>query len=753
MAITREQLRKNSLKKLAFKLTPPPLIDSPSFPLPKKWVTQLATLLGVTNQALTKHIGKNSTYTFKKQLIESISIIYWYLNGDLEKKPSDNERTAIIAQCAEDIENCTPGFHNRINLAVASLSKPNNLAELLYSVRENIIYKAATKLTDDVHATNRFTHVAYKHSFGVLPNFDSDVYTGGIEEDDILYVLEKTFKKEYHALKLPFLLCKQAQSLCTPLGYVGKKDSLNPYTYGIYGTIETELRKFLPKLDREKLFIIDEDYNILDINWSYIKQQFYKRLLFKNYIDKTAHTTSLVETALSGELERKDETHIKEALKQYLLNTWLMSNDTIPTNLNITKQYEELVNYLPSYKDVMGSIILKLNLDLLDTIIPDKLKTFLCIILKNTPELFQNLLTSPVLKNKIWSCIFDSEKMFMYELGDICAYLTKHPDRLGIQLASDRLFYFNKINGANNIAFYLSGEDLRNIANQALAFLLKHRKKIGSQLIIDALTQLNTHGQNAFMIASRHQRSTLPKLAALFVSCMETSNIDALLHFTGQLANDHKNICLISLAGLQDASMIKKLFTALHHANTNNISIKNCIAFLKPNFINALNKHHPELIPSYFRTFSSLLELTQNTDVLHSINPLTIVDICPKLVFTHVFLKHNTSHSSNEELQQLARSLLDHYNKKLTQQEATGKEYSNLNHSIFGFRVSRSEKRQAYEALQNSLKYKTVNIQTLIKQHRALRTGQLGVLAKALDKFAFDTNDRPERNPRLAELI
>src|SRR3989338_9185109 len=98
--------------------------------MPYGWLTQLGILvaddilkLSKDDKAtfitkLEKQAGANSTYTMKAQLHESLIVIYVKLASS---KTSDDQKMALALKLAEGLHNCTPGFHDRINEAVASL--------------------------------------------------------------------------------------------------------------------------------------------------------------------------------------------------------------------------------------------------------------------------------------------------------------------------------------------------------------------------------------------------------------------------------------------------------------------------------------------------------------------------------------------------------------------------------------------------------------------------------------------------------
>jgi len=131
-------LNKNKL----FLLTPPLELDSVGLPkLPKNWLRKLAILCS-DDQATqsqykhlleTKHIPKSA---LQSELSKTVQLIYYRLNGDFDEKLgalTPDNRKAIICALTEDIDKCTPGFHNRANRILFSLQKPQSMDHLLYT--------------------------------------------------------------------------------------------------------------------------------------------------------------------------------------------------------------------------------------------------------------------------------------------------------------------------------------------------------------------------------------------------------------------------------------------------------------------------------------------------------------------------------------------------------------------------------------------------------------------------------------------
>ena len=97
--------------------------------------------------------GKGSTYSLKKQLEESLKLIYLAL---INPTYPDDQKNTIVFKFHEGVPNCTPGFHDRMNELVIGLSPATDLDALLSKQRQEIVNRAATQTTGEVHAFNRF---------------------------------------------------------------------------------------------------------------------------------------------------------------------------------------------------------------------------------------------------------------------------------------------------------------------------------------------------------------------------------------------------------------------------------------------------------------------------------------------------------------------------------------------------------------------------------------------------------------------
>lgn len=140
---------------------------------------------------MIEKVGPDATYTGLRELRGGLKIIYDYLNNP---ETTDSAKAAIAIKLYERVVHCPPGFHDGVNAIVDGFFTAKNLDELLYRYRHELVGKLASRLTDEVHANNRFYSIASNAGYGIYPINKSDVYEGDIPDTKIYDVLEKGFR-------------------------------------------------------------------------------------------------------------------------------------------------------------------------------------------------------------------------------------------------------------------------------------------------------------------------------------------------------------------------------------------------------------------------------------------------------------------------------------------------------------------------------------------------------------------------------
>ncbi len=177
-------------------------------PLPEDWLTQLiqVTLDNFESQPsfdlsarIAEHIGEQSTYEMKDQIIEGLKPIYSVM---VDASTIKDYKAAIAFKLIERAENCTPGFHDGVNSIVEGFERPESIDALLHRIRHDIVSKTANQTTDEVHGNNRFFTVAQTDGYGVRALNPKDIYRGDITDRVIQNKLAASFSRDYRLLNI-----------------------------------------------------------------------------------------------------------------------------------------------------------------------------------------------------------------------------------------------------------------------------------------------------------------------------------------------------------------------------------------------------------------------------------------------------------------------------------------------------------------------------------------------------------------------
>ena len=234
--------------------------------------------------ALIKHIGKNSTYTQKQTLVNSLQ----WLNNNFDKPEINiDTKKAAAFKFMEDISACTPGFHNRVNEIIFSFSQPkNSISEFLEQFRKYIITTTAASHTGDVHTTNRFFILA-ADKYKVQPTHPDDIYSGYLSDDVINKALKESFETKYQFWGiLNFLYDKLNGNLRAYGAYKGQ--NADGYDHGDYEKMLSYLETFIGKSESfAELLILSEDDKVIDLNWPNIMNKLWQKLTNESFFSYT----------------------------------------------------------------------------------------------------------------------------------------------------------------------------------------------------------------------------------------------------------------------------------------------------------------------------------------------------------------------------------------------------------------------------------------------------------------------------------
>src|SRR3990167_4891927 len=234
---------------------------------------------------LNRHAGPASTYSFKAPLHESLQTLYSVL---ADPKTPPDQKYSLAVKIVEGAPNCTPGFHDRCNECIQSLTQPENLDEVLGVIRQSMVSTAANQTTDETHAYNRFFVVARNLGYGVRPLNPADIHQGAISDETIRKKIEEAFASQYTIFNTLNSLIEQLQSIVRLRGYNGRVDV--GYAYEDFCKFNSDYFKpFIGDILDYQLFEYryrEEDDLvpiIVDINWYGVKKALINQLRNEHY--------------------------------------------------------------------------------------------------------------------------------------------------------------------------------------------------------------------------------------------------------------------------------------------------------------------------------------------------------------------------------------------------------------------------------------------------------------------------------------
>ena len=261
---------------------------------------------------LDKKAGDRSTYTFKASLHESMQTLYSVLAD--ATTPFDQKR-ALADKIVEGVAKCVPGFENRCNECIESLTQVGNLDEMLSVIRQSIVSNVASQAIvtyknkdpdgiNEPHTYNRFFVIAITMGYGVRPLNPNDIYQGVLSDQIIEHKLKKAFASHYTLFNILNSVMDQLQSLTRSFGYQGRINEGYDYKkfsdlYDKYGC--SFLKPFIGDFPAEKLWVVkegteDDDVPVnLDINWVEIKKALLNHLRINDYFRFTVGEEKLLE--------------------------------------------------------------------------------------------------------------------------------------------------------------------------------------------------------------------------------------------------------------------------------------------------------------------------------------------------------------------------------------------------------------------------------------------------------------------------
>lgn len=285
----------------AFILVPKADLNIAGIELPYNWLSQFETTLDCHFN--NGHLLQG--YAQVDALKESLRVVYIYYHGLHNNGRTDaNLQGAIKDKIIEGAAHCTPGFHNRVNQIITGFQLPNTIDALLMHYRTEIVSRAASAYTDDVHGHNQFAIVANQLGKNVDVLNPNDPYRliGG---NVIPPLISEAFRQHYHPLAIIDNVVTAYKSvLIGHHDYTGIKAA--GYEAGDYDEWRVYLEKLLGMQEgaiglADFLIMDEETFVVTDINWSYVTHRLAEKLLEKRCFRLTAQQFDFIRQLTASE--------------------------------------------------------------------------------------------------------------------------------------------------------------------------------------------------------------------------------------------------------------------------------------------------------------------------------------------------------------------------------------------------------------------------------------------------------------------
>ncbi|ARI65835.1 hypothetical protein [Coxiella burnetii] len=543
MPLLTYKFDRNLNSEKVFQYTPPPEINLSEVEIPDNWLEELTKICldhrsDFSPNLFEKHIGETSSYRSMQALKEQLQLIYCRLTGRFDKQLgelSSSNRLLLLSKLLEDIKECSEGFHIRVNIITYSLQKPSTLNHLLYNIRKHLVEQVAFSLTIAVHTWNYVITIAMADGFGIKANLENDPNQVHLSGNEIRNALQKRFEKEYTLFHLPSLLGESLKGLLVELGYQGQKEEGQSYTNGETNDFLDCITVFFPASDSapndsldQKYFVIDENSCIRDINWSFIYQAFFQKLIKEDYSKKNPQPRNLLDCAQAAEwafvshndLFERANRHISLLLEKnkysILIKQLHEIQSQFPTYyLELTKN-QTLIQKIPSiitYLTQQFQQDKKLSSALI------QMFQLLTVMNINSMVNYTHLLQELVTKRCYFHVdYFDSISLAVIDQPEVVPivleFLSKYKQILGDKTLIQLLSHTNRF-GFNLLMLSLNSR--KNSVFRILNFMAEHKEFIGVKTLKRVLTQKTSTSFNIIELGE-HQ----PKIIEFLLKFIST---------------------------------------------------------------------------------------------------------------------------------------------------------------------------------------------------------------------------------------
>ncbi|MFZ0219702.1 MAG: hypothetical protein WAL30_05815, partial [Candidatus Aquirickettsiella sp.] len=525
-------------KNLVFAYQPPPEINIAKLPvLADDWLENLQKIIcqserKLPNNIFHKHLSDASYYRAKKILSNQLQLIYHRLQGNLDTelgKLSEDNRQALINKLTEEIIHCTEGFHNRVNIIVDSFHKPRNLAELLCTVRKDLIEEVADALTDEVHAWNRISVIAASDGLGVKANFPDDHYSGALSETTIRRALQQIFYKKFTPFNLPSLLITAFMEFIPELEI--EKNNKDGLSMGMREKITRLIKRFLPAYinnisndpnNWQKYFKIYRNkenpliFSFVNIDWEKMYRSFFYALSDQKYFEKPQKKT-LLDSAYYNLFLTKTSTHppaeiisklIQEEKYSELLEQLVELKARFPNHYQQVSKNKVFIKNSLGFMDYLTRQLKISNDYSIETM--QGFQLLVCLDLSRKNFIIEKIADTLLLKNRAgFNPLMLGALNNPALVKDILAFLKRYETIITHHNPEIPKKIFLMKNKENFNALMIAAMHQPDAVEILLAFIGKHIQDLDNSLLQEFFLERQANNYNVLMLAASKQAEAI----------------------------------------------------------------------------------------------------------------------------------------------------------------------------------------------------------------------------------------------------
>ncbi|WP_259411808.1 hypothetical protein [Coxiella burnetii] len=508
---------------------------------------------------------------------------------------------------------------------------------LLYNIRKHLVEQVAFSLTIAVHTWNYVITIAMADGFGIKANLENDPNQVHLSGNEIRNALQKRFEKEYTLFHLPSLLGESLKGLLVELGYQGQKEEGQSYTNGETNDFLDCITVFFPASDSapndsldQKYFVIDENSCIRDINWSFIYQAFFQKLIKEGYSKKDPQPRNLLDCAQAAEWAFVSHNDLFERANRHI--SLLLEKNKYSI---LIKQLHEIQSQFPTYY-----LELKKNQTLIQKI----------------PSIITYLIQQFQQDKKLSSALIQMFQLLTVMNINSMVNYTHLLQELVTKRCYFHVDYFDSIS--------LAVIDQPEVVPIVLEFLSKYKQILGDKTLIQLLSHTNRFGFNLLMLSLNSRKNSVFRILNFMAEHKEFIGVKTLKRVLTQKTSSNFNIIEL---GEHQPKIIEFLlkFISTHQNDLDNESIKEIFSNSALLVFRKMKIIGPRPIKTYF----DLLVKCLFTDAYKNLNFLE--SSTQKQLSESMLIRLNQLNIKNKHHKELMdiiifnnrRLLLDHFSK------------------------------------------------------------------------------------------